>query len=96
LADIGGYASNNARIRSASASGGMNGTTAKKRKMSHGEEQMVPDLGEMGMEGFGQLQNDSVFSFDGQHGNDAGEEFLRNLDQDVDELLRQEGGGDGA
>lgn len=74
------------RVRPASGGHGMNGLSAKRRKMSHGEDEQVPDLGEMGMEGFGlplhQQQGVAV----------GGEDLLRNLDEDVDELLRQEGG----
>ena len=89
-AGISGYGSNVSRVRSYSGSGGgLNGLSAKRRKLSHGEGEMVPDLGEMGMEGFAQ---ESVFATNtgdiGQHG-----DFLSNLDADVDELLRQEGGG---
>lgn len=59
------------RIRPASAMGqGMNGLSAKRRKTSHDDE-MVPDLGEMGV------------------GTDDGG-VLRDLDEDVNELLRQE------
>lgn len=83
---ISGYGSNVSRVRSFSGSGGLNGLSAKRRKLSHGEDEMVPDLGEMGMEGLGQ---ESAFAAgDSSHG-----DFLSNLDADVDELLRQEGGG---
>ncbi|KAK6382628.1 hypothetical protein LTS17_003297 [Exophiala oligosperma] len=61
---------------------GTNGSSAKRRKTSHGEDEMVPDLGEMGMEGFGQTDAEAV-----------NDETLRNLDRDVSELIRQEGGG---
>jgi hypothetical protein len=56
--------------------------------MSHGEEELVPDLGEMGMEGFG--QPGAAVASD-THG--PSEEAMRDLDEDVSELLRQEGGG---
>ncbi|KIW15962.1 hypothetical protein PV08_06012 [Exophiala spinifera] len=83
--DLGG-AGSLVRGRSSSGQHGMNGlSTAKRRKMSHGEDEMVPDLGEMGMEGFGQLDAGGGPAFN--------DEALRNLDQDVTDLLRQEGGG---
>lgn len=87
---ISGYGSNVSRVRSYSGSGGgLNGLSAKRRKLSHGEDEMVPDLGEMGMEGFGQESaNAAAVGDSSRHG-----DFLSNLDEDVDELLRQEGGG---
>lgn len=88
---ISGYGSNVSRVRSFSGSGGgINGLSAKRRKLSHGEDEMVPDLGEMGMEGFG--QSSSFAMPDNAGGNHSGD-FLQTLDEDVDELLRQEGGG---
>jgi hypothetical protein len=63
------------------------GHGAKRRKMSHGDDELVPDLGEMGMEGFGSVDTTVTTMLD--------EDILRNLDEDVDELLRQEGGGGG-
>ncbi|KAI1607891.1 RNA polymerase II-binding domain-containing protein [Exophiala viscosa] len=69
--------------RARSSSGpGLNGSSAKRQKMSHGDEEAVPDLGEMGMESFGDTEA-------------AGGEYnpLQDLDDDVSELLRQEGGG---
>ena len=81
------YGSNITRPRSLSGNYGMNGLSAKRRKTSHGEEETVPDLGLMGMEGLGQ---ETAIA-----GSAAGPavDLLRNLDEDVDELLRQEGGG---
>lgn len=77
--------------------GGTNGmSAAKRRKMSHGEDEMVPDLGEMGMEGFGQMVDAGPVGVGGggeQYGATISDEAFRNLDQDVTELLRQEGGG---
>ncbi|KIV90200.1 hypothetical protein PV10_07531 [Exophiala mesophila] len=76
--------SNSLRMRSSSGSpgvngGGSSGYGAKRRKLSHGaEEEMVPDFGEMGMEGFGGAGDEAV---------------LTTLDEDVDELIRQ-GRGD--
>lgn len=86
---ISGYGSNVSRVRSFSGSGsGLNGLSAKRRKLSHGEDEMVPDLGEMGMEGFGQTSAFAMADGGADHG-----DFLKSLDEDVDELLRQEGGG---
>ncbi|KAK5055900.1 hypothetical protein LTR84_012450 [Exophiala bonariae] len=90
---ISGYGSNVSRVRSFSGSGGgINGLSAKRRKLSHGEDEMVPDLGEMGMEGFGQASSFAVGDYGGGGSNSHGD-FLQSLDEDVDELLRQEGGG---
>ena len=67
------------RVRAASGES-LNGSSAKRRKMSHGaDDEAVPDLGGMGMEG---------------QGDPGGSNFLVDLDADVNELLRQEGGGD--
>jgi regulator of Ty1 transposition protein 103 len=63
------------KVRQASNSS-LNGQSAKRRKMSHGDDQAVPDLGEMGMENLGR-QGESVGS------------LLGNLDADVNELLEQ-------
>jgi len=85
----GGGTASGSLTRGRSSSGqGTNGLSAKRRKLSHGEEELVPDLGEMGMEGFGQAG--AAVAGDA-HG--ANEDALRNLDEDVSELLRQEGGG---
>lgn len=82
-----GAAATSTRARSSSGQG-LNGLGAKRQKLSHGDDEAVPDLGEMGMEGFGQTESAVVDEhFAGE--NDA----LRNLDEDVSELLRQEGGG---
>ncbi|EXJ95455.1 hypothetical protein A1O1_00577 [Capronia coronata CBS 617.96] len=83
-----GYTSAVPRVRSASGGPGVNGLGVKRRKMSHGEGDAVPDLGEMGMEGFGRQEAAGL-----EGGNLPNEDFLKNLDEDVDELLRQEGGG---
>lgn len=95
-ASYGGYSPSAPRVRSASNSGGVNGMSAKRRKTSHGEDEQVPDLGEMGMEGFGQSET-AVEDLDvhSLHQHQQHEDLLRNLDADVDELLRQEGGGGG-
>lgn len=81
---------NNPRLRSSSGSPGVNGAGtgggfgAKRRKLSHGaEDEMVPDLGEMGMGGFGM----------GTGADDDDQAVLTTLDEDVDELIRQ-GRGD--
>jgi len=63
------------RVRPASGGQGTNGLSAKRRKMSHDDGDLVPDLGEMGMEHLGNGGNDTA---------------LHDLDEDVDELLRQE------
>jgi regulator of Ty1 transposition protein 103 len=63
------------RLRQASG-GSLNGGGAKRRKMSHGEDHAVPDLGEMGMENLGR-EGQTVAS------------ALGDLDADVDELLEQ-------
>ncbi|EXJ72548.1 uncharacterized protein A1O5_03694 [Cladophialophora psammophila CBS 110553] len=86
------------RVRSASGGQGVNGFGAKRRKISHGEDEQVPDLGEMGMEGFGQAQSQSRDQgrdqgpgvVGGHEANLRGDDLLKNLDEDVDELLRQE------
>ena len=62
------------KIRQASNSN-LNGQSAKRRKMSHGDDQVVPDLGAMGMENFGREGESTVGS------------LLDNLDADVNELL---------
>lgn len=89
---------NNPRLRSSSGSPGVNGAGigggggfgAKRRKLSHGaEDEMVPDLGEMGMGGFG--MGIGVAGGDGD--DDDGQAVLTTLDEDVDELIRQ-GRGD--
>jgi regulator of Ty1 transposition protein 103 len=75
------------------------GAAAKRRKMSssHGERQQdfVPDLGEMGMEGEFGLPPGMAPTATTTGGQDQHEEqdLLRNLNDDVEELLRQEGGG---
>ncbi|KIV80530.1 hypothetical protein PV11_08023 [Exophiala sideris] len=76
-----GAASTLSHARSSSGQG-LNGSSAKRQKMSHGEDEAVPDLGEMGMEVFGETEV-------------AGTSHnpLQDLDDDVSELLRQEGGG---
>lgn len=76
------------RIRSASGGSSMNGLNAKKRKLSHGEEDAVPDFGDMGIVGFGQQETATAPS-----GTAPSDGLLKNLDADVDELVRQEGGG---
>ncbi|KIW24469.1 uncharacterized protein PV07_10180 [Cladophialophora immunda] len=87
------------RVRSASGGQGVNGLGAKRRKISHGGEEQVPDLGEMGMEGFGQVQSQDQGAgtfggagpgVGGQQTETRGDDLLKNLDEDVDELLRQE------
>ncbi|OAP65230.1 hypothetical protein AYL99_01202 [Fonsecaea erecta] len=82
------------RVRSASGGQGVNGFGAKRRKISHSGDEQVPDLGEMGMEEFGlphgQDQSMGAFGGVGQQTNAQGDDLLRNLDEDVDELLRQE------
>ncbi len=72
---------------------------AKRRKTSHGaEDEQVPDLGGMGMElememtgaglpGLGQLPQQQ------EQGQRRGVDDLATLDDDVDELIRQESGG---
>ncbi len=90
------------QVRSSSSAAGSNGfgSSAKRRKMSssHGEQQrqedFVPDLGEMGMEGeFGlpPPPPDRATAAAGQ--TEEQQDALRNLNDDVEELLRQEGGG---
>ena len=81
------YSSNIVRPRSLSSGYGINGLSAKRRKTSHGEDEMVPDLGLMGMESLGQ----ETVAFENVPRPEV--DLLRNLDEDVDELLRQEGGG---
>ncbi|KAL2431066.1 hypothetical protein ABEF95_003573 [Exophiala dermatitidis] len=80
------------RVRAVSGTGGpgLNGLGSKKRKLSHGgDADLVPDLGEMGMEGFGETQKDTST----QAGTTAPrQDLFKSLDEDVDELLRQEGG----
>ncbi|KAL2413165.1 hypothetical protein ABEF95_008957 [Exophiala dermatitidis] len=78
------------RVRAASGTGS-NGLGSKKRKLSHGgDADLVPDLGEMGMEGFGETQKDTSST---QAGATAPrQDLFKSLDEDVDELLRQEGG----
>ncbi|ETI28082.1 hypothetical protein G647_00531 [Cladophialophora carrionii CBS 160.54] len=62
---------------------------AKRRKTSHGaEDEQVPDLGEMGIEGIG-LPGLAAQQEQGQR---QGRDVLATLDDDVDELIRQEGG----
>ncbi|EXJ64153.1 hypothetical protein A1O7_00489 [Cladophialophora yegresii CBS 114405] len=79
---------------------------AKRRKTSHGaEDEQVPDLGEMGIEGLGLpglgSQQEQSLGFPGLGGQGAqqqeqgqrqGRDVLATLDDDVDELIRQEGG----
>jgi regulator of Ty1 transposition protein 103 len=69
------------RVRVASG-GSLNGSSTKRRKLSHEEDQGVPDLGSMGMDNLGQEE-------DARGGGD----ILVDLDAEVSELLRQEGGG---
>ncbi|EXJ89509.1 hypothetical protein A1O3_02576 [Capronia epimyces CBS 606.96] len=76
------------RVRPASGGLGTNGLGVKRRRLSHGEDDVVPDLGEMGMEGFGKQETVTLQGENAPH-----EDLLQNLDEDVDELLRQEGGG---
>ncbi|KIW78432.1 hypothetical protein Z517_08268 [Fonsecaea pedrosoi CBS 271.37] len=87
------------RVRSASGGSGVNGFGAKRRKISHGGDEQVPDLGEMGMEEFGQPQghDQGTSAFGGTlpglgapQASPRGDDLLKNLDEDVDELLRQE------
>lgn len=73
-----GEAVSTSRVRVAS-DGSVNVPSAKRRKMSHEEDNAVPDLGGMGMENLGQER--------------ARGDVLVDLDADVNELLRQEGGG---
>ena len=73
-----GEAPSTSRVRVASA-GSLNGSSAKRRKMSHDQDEAVPDLGEMGLDILGQGA--------------AVSDPLADLDADVDELLRQQGGG---
>ncbi|EHY57996.1 hypothetical protein ABEF92_002830 [Exophiala dermatitidis] len=78
------------RVRVASGTGS-NGLGSKKRKLSHGgDADLVPDLGEMGMEGFGETQKDTSSTQAGA--NAPRQDLFKSLDEDVDELLRQEGG----
>ena len=70
-----GGGGNTSRIRVASSSS-LNGSSAKRRKMSHEEANAVPDMGSMGL--------------DGAYDNPLGD-VLANLDADVEELLKQEG-----
>jgi regulator of Ty1 transposition protein 103 len=63
------------KVRQASNSS-LNGPSTKRRKMSHGDDQVVPDLGAMGMDGVGPEVGSTVGS------------LLDNLDADVDELLQ--------
>ena len=63
------------KLRNASNSS-LNGPTAKRRKMSHGDDQVVPDLGGLGMENLGR-EGESLGS------------ALGDLDADVNELLEQ-------
>ena len=69
-------AASTSKVRSASSQG-LNGSSAKRRKLSHGLDVEVPDLGEMGMEGLGQ-------------GTATEENTFEDLDADVSELIRQE------
>jgi regulator of Ty1 transposition protein 103 len=81
------------RARAASGSG-TNGLSAKRRKTSHGaEDAQVPDLVEMdmdmegiGLPGLGQMQQQGQAQRQGAEG-------LAGLHADVEELIRQEGGG---
>jgi regulator of Ty1 transposition protein 103 len=61
------------KVRQASNSS-LNGQSAKRRKMSHGDDHVVPDLGAMGMENLGR-EGESVGS------------LLGSLDADVNELI---------
>ncbi len=79
-AALSGFSDTASKSRVRVASGGsLNGSSAKRRKMSHGEDEAVPDLGPMGMDSLGQEA--------------AARDVLVDLDADVNELLRQEGGG---
>ena len=79
-AALSGFGDTGSRSRVRVASGGsLNGSSAKRRKMSHDEDDAVPDLGPMGMDNLGQEP--------------TGRDVLVDLDADVNELLRQEGGG---
>ncbi|KPI39222.1 uncharacterized protein AB675_5217 [Cyphellophora attinorum] len=66
------------RVRQASG-GSLSGPSAKKRKMSHGDDGVVPDLGDMGMGNMG------------REGETTGS-ALGDLDADVNELLEQSRG----
>ncbi|RMZ88645.1 hypothetical protein DV736_g4120, partial [Chaetothyriales sp. CBS 134916] len=63
------------QVRAASAQS-LNGPSAKRQKLSH-EESVVPDLGDMGIGNFGQV-------------NDGNGSLGADLDADVAELIRQE------
>lgn len=79
-AALSGFGDTGSKSRVRVASGGsLNGSSAKRRKMSQDEDDAVPDLGPMGMETFGQ--------------ENPARNVLVDLDTDVSELLRQEGGG---
>jgi regulator of Ty1 transposition protein 103 len=73
---------NRTRVASASSP---NGANAKRRKMSHDNDDGVgvPDLGAMGVDFLAQPEDPVP----------RGVDVLGDLDRDVDELLRQEGGG---
>ena len=64
------------RVRSASSQS-LTGISAKRRKLSHGQDNTIPDLGDMGM---GNLEQDVA----------TGGSALEDLDADVNELIRQE------
>lgn len=90
------------RARAGSGGPGMNGHGqgygVKRRKMSHGDDDMmVPDLGEMGMEDFAHIGMQAGVGagseLDMAMAAAVDEDILRSLNEDVDELLRQEGGG---
>lgn len=69
------------RIRQASG-GSLNGSSAKRRKMSHGDDHIVPDLGEMGME--------PLLAMDALTGNQ--QDFDNTLNADINDLIAQAGG----
>lgn len=71
-AALSGFGEPATRVRQA-CGGSIGGHSSKKRKMSHGEDSTVPDLGEMGMENLGR-EGVSVGS---------------DLDADINELIEQ-------
>ena len=75
-AALSGFGDSSSRVRQASG-GSANGPSAKKRKMSHGDDHVVPDLGDL-------LGTENA----GREGQTVGS-LLGNLDADVSELLEQ-------
>jgi hypothetical protein len=89
LPSAGSHTHTQTQTRPRTSSNGLPG--AKRRKTSHGaEDEQVPDLGEMGMEDFG-LPGLGPQPIPGQSQR-QGADAPSTLDDDVDELIRQEGG----